>query len=375
MITSRTLAALGLLFGAIAAQAAPAPRYSVTDIGILPGYLSTVGHSIDSLGEVAGYCYASENGTLVSHAFVYRGGKLIDFGALYDPTLQTKAYFTNIKGEVALTYALPINSEEYPVLYQNGHFTALSFPQNGRGYFAGLNDSGQIAGNYNVNGITPAYLIEANGKVITLPTFGTVFGNWGLIEVQGITKSGLVYGAVNTGTANNGYGLYAAVTTSGYVPPVNLGTVYGGLSVAHNNIGHYVLINRILNTPGPWPSLLPVLYAGKKITNLPPVPGGETLTGAVYYPNAINDSDTVVGFMTGFITPLPVTGATTGYPEEVLPFLYLEGKMYNPNTLIPASAMRIGALIGINDLGQILTAGTDPTTGYGHTLILTPGSF
>jgi hypothetical protein len=79
--------------------------------------------------------------------------------------------------------------------------------------------------------------------------------------------------------------------------------------------------------------------------------------------------------MTGFITPLPVTGATTGYPEEVLPFLYLEGKMYNPNTLIPASAMRIGALIGINDLGQILTAGTDPTTGYGHTLILTPGSF
>ena len=65
MITSRTFCTLGLLFGAIAAQAAaPAPRYSVTDIGILPGYLSTVGHSIDSLGEVAGYCYASENGTL-----------------------------------------------------------------------------------------------------------------------------------------------------------------------------------------------------------------------------------------------------------------------------------------------------------------------
>lgn len=169
--------ALSLIMSAITAIAAPTPKYTVTDIGILPGYLSTVGNSIDSLGEVAGWCDA--NGTAVTHAFVYRAGKLIDFGALYNPTLQTKAYFTIIKGEVALSYALPINSGEYTVLYQNGHFTTLSFPEGGHGYVAGLNDSGQIAGNYNVNGITPAYLIEANGNVITLPTFGTVFGNCG----------------------------------------------------------------------------------------------------------------------------------------------------------------------------------------------------
>jgi hypothetical protein len=119
MFKLRTLAALGLLFGSVAAQAAPAPRYSVTDIGMLPGYLSTVGNSIDSLGEVAGYCYASENGTLVPHAFVYRGGKLINFGALYDPTLQTKAYFTNIKGVITILYPEPgatfaVGCERYP---------------------------------------------------------------------------------------------------------------------------------------------------------------------------------------------------------------------------------------------------------------------
>jgi hypothetical protein len=370
----RTLAALGLLFGAIAAQAASAPKYSVTDVGTLPGYLSTAGNSIDALGEVAGNCSGSENGTAVPHAFVYRGGKLIDFGALYNPTLQTKAYFTNTKGEVALTYALPINSNEYPVLYQNGQFTALSFPGGGRGSFAGLNDFGQIAGIYNVNGITQAYLIQANGNVITLPTFGVVQGNFGLLQAQGITELGQVYGEVNTGTVSNGYGVYDAVITPAYGPPVNLGgPVFGPLVC--NNIGHSVLVNQVVNTPGaipgtPWPSFLPALYSGKKITNLPPVPDGKTLTGAVYFPTAINDSDTVVGFMSGSITPLPATGATTGYPSEILPFLYVDGKMYDPNTLVPSTTIQIQRLLGVNNLGQILALGVD-LVGEGHTLILT----
>jgi hypothetical protein len=224
LLNPQLMAMLGLIMSALTAQAADIPSYMLTDLGGFTGI------SIDAIGDVAGYSSGGVNGSSVDHACVYRRGKLIDFGTLYDPTLQTHAYFTNILGEVALTYALPVNSNEYPVLYRNGRFTPLTFPNGGRGHFGGLNDFGQIAGNYNVAGINPAFLIQPNGTVITLPTYGPVYENWGLIYVLGITEGGYVYGAVDTGSVTqvygNNYHLSYAVTTSAYGPPVNLGIDY-----------------------------------------------------------------------------------------------------------------------------------------------------
>jgi hypothetical protein len=115
------MATASLTMTVLTAQAAPIPSYTLTDLGA-----NTSGKSIDAVGDVAG-SWEGANGSSVSHAFVYRRGKLIDLGALYDPTLQTCAYFTNILGDVLLTYTLPVNTVEYPVLYRNGRFTPLPF--------------------------------------------------------------------------------------------------------------------------------------------------------------------------------------------------------------------------------------------------------
>jgi hypothetical protein len=55
------------------------------------------------------------------HAFVYRWGKLIDFGSLYNPALLTNATFVNIRGQVTFSHSIPIPPyyfAEYATLYR-----------------------------------------------------------------------------------------------------------------------------------------------------------------------------------------------------------------------------------------------------------------
>jgi hypothetical protein len=100
------------------------------------------------------------------------------------------------------------------------------------------------------------------------------------------------------------------------------------------------------------------LHVGGKITNLGAVPGTETLS-ETYFILGMNDFDTVVGYLSELGT------------NKVTPFLYVNGKMYDPNTLIaPAPSVHIDRLVGVNDLGQILANGTDFTTQHAHTWIL-----
>ena len=350
------------------AASPPSPSYSLTDLGVLPGFRQTLGHSINALGEVAGSCstYAS-SGTTSQHAFVYRRGKLIDFGALYNPALITSASFVNSEGDVILTYGVPIPpyytaDRNYSVLYRNRRFTTL--PNGGSLLVNGLNDRGQIAGNFILsNGgyddfsATSAFLIEPNGTLLTLPTFGPL-GNLGFIYVQGITQGGRVYGTVPTGA----YSIYDAVIASAYGPPVNLKTSNDGTgSLVVNNVGDYVVIALILE-----PYDLPVLHVGAKTINLGLIPGTEN--GLEYYtPTGINDCDTVVGY------------ALHQASNALTPFVYLHGAMYDPNTLITPTAplVHLFQALGVNDAGQILAVGStngEPSTDgppY-HTFILNP---
>jgi hypothetical protein len=176
---------------------------------------------------------------------------------------------------------------------------------------------------------------------------------------MGITEGGYVYGYVTPGFYNTSD---IAVITSAYGPPVNLGNVFDPPSIAVNNAGHFVDLGQVVNT-SPLPSFLPVLHVGGKITNLGPVPGTETLC-ETYSISGMNHFDTVVGVM-----------VDAGITNTRRPFLYVNGRMYDPNTLISsASSVRIGGLVGVNDLGQILANGIDLTTQQAHTWILNPGN-
>ena len=74
MIIKRLAMALTFL-GCIGAYAVspPTPSYSVTDIGVLPGFDECRGNAIDASGNVVGYCFKFGSAA-VQHAFVYRAG-------------------------------------------------------------------------------------------------------------------------------------------------------------------------------------------------------------------------------------------------------------------------------------------------------------
>ena len=355
LMKAKLLTTALVLLGCIEAYAVspPAPSYSLTDIGVLPGFTGTWGSSINVLGQVAGYCYAnSPNGTFSQHAFIYRGGKLIDFGSLYNPDIRTTATFVNIQGEVTLSYFMPVPPvyfNEYSILYRNGRFVKL--PNGGSVIIGGLNDLGQIAGSFIVNNLgsttyTSAFLLQPNGTVITLPAFGTLGQS-----INGITEDGRVYGNVG---AN-------AVITSAHRPPIILeGSSNDDIQV--NNRGNYVVVSA---EPGFFgPTQLPILHVGAKTINLPPVPGSENSPWLQYYAaTGINDFDTVVGY------------ELEQFTSVLRPFVYVNGTMYNANSLVspPSPSMQLFQVLGVNDAGQILAVGgTSLDESDWHTFILSP---
>ena len=182
-----------VLLSAIEAHAVslPAPSYTVTDLGVLPGYRSIRGSSINLLGQVAGTCSDATSPLGFSHAFLYQGGKLTDVGRLYinylnattgtflDAQLFSEGLMINIQGEVVFLFSVPDSYERegsLPVLYRNGSFTTLfAYPNGYGGSVAGLNDFGQIAGGINLgigaNAIDFGGDIERNYySYITSPT-------------------------------------------------------------------------------------------------------------------------------------------------------------------------------------------------------------
>src|ERR1700758_5551725 len=109
------------------------PAYTVTDIGLLPGFTQMTGSGINIEGDIVGTAYTGfdVNGNLTGgHGFLYHGLKVIDLGP-------GAATVINGLGEV-LGYSLDSSGKSTPFLYQNGSFTTL--PANSYA----LNDLGQI---------------------------------------------------------------------------------------------------------------------------------------------------------------------------------------------------------------------------------------
>jgi probable HAF family extracellular repeat protein len=82
------MAAFGLAMSAFTVHTAHAQavstcaaRYTITDLGVLPGGTVTEASGIDNRGRVVGSSGAiNENGTF--HAFLWANGKMLDLGTL-----------------------------------------------------------------------------------------------------------------------------------------------------------------------------------------------------------------------------------------------------------------------------------------------------
>ena len=313
------------------ANAAPRPRFTVTDLGTLPGGYDTLPTKINNRGQVVGSTHTA--------------------GGLRVPFIYSDGVLTQITGIAGGGAALDVNDSGAVVgqistqgfLYRDGVITDLN-PLVGVGWVAasGINNSGKIAGwAFPVNGLNTAFLLDSAG-VEFLPFLpGPAYLN----TAYDINGAGQAAGDCSFLT---GPGEPARARAVLYQDgqAIDLGTLPGGtysLARAINGSGHVV----------GWSGLHAFLYRDGQMIDLGALPGD--LSSYAY---DVNSSDWAVGL-------------SESVEENQRAFLHAGGKLYDLNDLVkPNSGWRLSGATGVNDRGQI--TGWGRRNGVLRGFLLTP---
>jgi probable HAF family extracellular repeat protein len=346
-MTKKASAFSGLLWISLATilllsptQACAQIKYSVTDLGDLPGVgLNAVeATGINNSGQVVGFCgYSAGFLTEVYHAFLYSGGQMQDLGILSTLPFRDSSYATGINnaGQV-VGYSFQaglIQSWNGAFLYSGGQMqdlgNLLNNPLIGQGAAAnGINNTGQIVGwSVTGDGSTSHAFLYSGGQMQDLGTIGGTDLNSSAI---GINDSGQVAGdSYTAGGAEHAF-LYSGGKMQ------DLGTLGGTSStaIAINNAGQVVGLS---TTAGGAQDVF--LYSAGQMQDL-------NLSGPVPDPVGINDAGQIVGY----------SSAGNG---AIHASLYTGGTTVDLNTLInPASGWTLEKATAINDVGQIVGYGS-----------------
>jgi hypothetical protein len=179
MFKLRTLAALGILSGAIAAQASPIPQpthtppaYTITVIPLPPGFNSLEVSGINNEGDAVGFAFDdSSPPRFASEAVLYHNGKLINLAPFLPPSTSSYAFKINDFGEIIGEYTGGVDDGYF--IYQNGHVQLFPATLNTNTTittaFEDINDLGQIVGQEYVNGSSSTvFLRQPNGAMVTI---------------------------------------------------------------------------------------------------------------------------------------------------------------------------------------------------------------
>jgi probable HAF family extracellular repeat protein len=331
------------------------PAYTVTDVGLLPGFGQMIGSAINIEGDIVGTAYTGldMNGNgLGGHGFLYQRGKLTDLG----PGTATAI---NDRGEV-LGYRLDSSGNSTPFSYQNGTFTTL--PANAYA----LNDLGQI-----LIQVTGAVEIrEPNGTILSHPiTNGSLFVAWAINDLGQVIGRNFVnappskrnafgdfYNQVLLVQPNGGFRIIARNGVSEYCFPQAMNNL--GQAVGHNvNIYYNTVYQDFLYDEGDATLYNPdgkSVNLGNLLTEFDNgAPPGSIATG-------INDFGVIVGY------------CYTADNQVSRGFVYRSGTMYDLNSSVNSgeNGLTIKSALGINDLGQIVATATN-AAGNEHAVILT----
>ncbi len=180
MRTSNLILLCALPLGALwnAPHARAAPTYTITDLGVLPGGVSSTATAIDAAGEVVGYTTFADNTT---EAFYWtQSGGMVGLGGT-----NSKAYGVNGGDVVGITGG---NGKAFK--WTSGTGTVLLDPSN----------SGQ-ANAINANGVAVGNRVAvAQNRVLTWSSSNAVSNPFPLVNL--------------TGTAINDLGQYVGVFAS-----------------------------------------------------------------------------------------------------------------------------------------------------------------
>ena len=155
----------------------------ITDMGTLGGD-SSEAFAVNDHGEAVGYSFTADG---TPHAFLYSAGAMSDLGTLGRASM---AFSINNHGQIVGLDLGNADNTASIFLYSNGKTQKLGdLLSDGSGWslnypFAGINDSGQIAGTGLINGEAHAFLMTP----VPVPTALWLFGS-GLLGLTGLARS------------------------------------------------------------------------------------------------------------------------------------------------------------------------------------------
>ena len=339
----------------------PTPRYTIIDLGVLPGYAESSSSGINSRGDVVGISLPQPGTVNKQHSFLYHNGRMTDLGLsnlLGGPAINDKGQVT---GNVALN-----GRKGRPFLYSGNQMRDLGYLSTGSmGFGNSINGRGQIVGEEVGQNAIRAFLYE-NGQIRTLAASA---GNQDS-DAESINSSGQI--AVDDFQSNGrtqGF-LYDSRTKTRMAlaaPPGSLGTFAAGLNDSGQIAGSVSFPKQEHAA----------LWNGIRMTDLGTLPGLD-----ISEASAINNLRQVVGaarakqgLVAQFINQHAI-GLRTWFhfadPDKASrAFLYERGKMQELNDLLPThSGWVLEEANAINDRGQIVGRGLHD--GKERAFLLTP---
>jgi probable HAF family extracellular repeat protein len=291
----------------------------ITDLGNLGGDTS-IGIAINESGQVAGYANTSR-GSDIFHPFLWQNGVMTDLITMPVGSSGSKAYAINNAGQV-VGFFTPPGGVATATIWQNGVMTDLNtlIPANTGWQLVeawGINDSGQIVGDGQINGNAQSFLLTpyptANPQTVSLdlgtPTAIKLTGmdhdspplklkyaiavqpaNGKLTGLN--TSTGAVTYTPDAGfkgtdsftfTVNNGTVTSAAAKVTLSVEPGTPTALSQTVSVAHNTAAKFTLTGTDPNMP-----TLPLTFAIKTSPTHGTLSTLNATTGAVTYTPSSN---------------------------------------------------------------------------------------
>lgn len=311
--------------------AAAEPVYTITDLGVLPGYERSRAIGINDKAQVIAYCDTASS----MHSFLWDKGKVTDVAPPTGFFKISIAFGINDRGQVV--------GDSHD---ENGYVTFLW--QDGK-----VTDLRRVSGNHEFNHPTA---INNRGQIVGhVPLRAFLMEGGGLTDLAGLSKETRTFAnAINeagqiVGFHANEKAKHAFLWERGKM--TDLGDLPGGRdsSEAHgiNDRGQVVGMGMVADGEHAF------LWEDGKMTDL-----GSLWPGDQSRAFAINDSGQIVG-----------VSRSRGRDYALL---WDNGKLYDlERLLVPGTRWRLSEARGINASGQIVGTGLNPD-GKSHAFLLTP---